>query len=273
MSATVPPLLRVGDLRVVYGKAAALEGVSFEVAQGQLFGLIGPNGAGKTTLIETVTGFVREDRGEVVFAGERMNGLRPEQRARRGLARTFQSLELFEELTVLENLLVAGDRGGWRSHVVDLVRPGRVEATGKVAETMALLGISELSGALPTQLSNGQRKLVALGRALASGARMMMLDEPAAGLDTNESRELGRHLRELTDRGCTMLLVDHDMDLVLSISDRVLVLDFGRAIAEGTPEEIRTAPRVVEAYLGAHVTTATGAGDGAGGGPRGGGDG
>ena len=256
MTATGEPLLRVDGLRVAYAEVTALDGVSFDVVEGELFGLIGPNGAGKTTLIEAVAGFVREAAGDVAFAGSRINGLRPEQRARRGLARTFQSLELFEELTVLENLLVASEREGWAARLLDLVRPGRVEPTPEVAETMALLGIGDLAGVLPSQLSNGERKLVALGRALASGARLMMLDEPAAGLDTNESRELGRHLRSLVDRGCTMLLVDHDMDLVLSICDRILVLDFGVAIAQGTPEEIRSSPRVIEAYLG----TGTGGG-------------
>lgn len=257
MTAAGGPLLHVADLRVAYSKVTALDGVSFDVEEGQLFGLIGPNGAGKTTLIEAVAGFVREASGDVVFAGSRINGLRPEQRARRGLARTFQSFELFEELTVLENLLVASEREGWRSWLADLVRPGRVEPTDEVAATMALLGIDGLADVLPSQLSNGQRKLVALGRALASGARLMMLDEPAAGLDTSESRELGRHLRSLTDRGCTMLLVDHDMDLVLSICDRILVLDFGVAIAQGTPEEIRSSPRVIEAYLGTAAGEAT----------------
>lgn len=253
MTSARDALLHVADLRVVYSQVTALDGVSFDVEEGQLFGLIGPNGAGKTTLIETVAGFVREAGGDIVFAGSRINGLRPERRALRGLARTFQSLELFEELTVLENLLVASDREGWRSRLLDLVRPGRVQPTAEVAATMELLGLDAVAGVMPSQLSNGQRKLVALGRALTSGARMMMLDEPAAGLDTNESRELGRHLRSLTNRGCTMLLVDHDMDLVLSICDRVLVLDFGVAIAQGPPEEIRTSPRVIQAYLGTGV--------------------
>lgn len=251
------PLLEVKGLDVVYGKAKALADVSFDVGQGELVGLIGPNGAGKTTLIETVAGFVRAERGGIVFSGRRMNGLRPEQRARRGIVRTFQSLELFEELTVLENLMVASDRVDWRRHVLDLVWPRWSATPDAVTEALDLLGIADRGGAMPNQLSNGERKLVALGRALSSGARMLMLDEPAAGLDTKESQELGVHLRGLVDRGWTMLLVDHDMDLVLGVCDRVLVLDFGVLVAEGPPEAIRRSPRVIDAYLGTDGSTST----------------
>jgi branched-chain amino acid transport system ATP-binding protein len=244
------PLLRARDLRVAFAGTQALGGVSLDIARGTLFGLIGPNGAGKTTLIEAVAGFLPQARGDVIFAGEPVNRLRPDQRAQRGLVRTFQSLELFEDLTVRENLLVAAEKRTWLGSVADLARPGRVRHIDVVEDALELLGLTSEADMMPTQLSNGKRKLVAVGRALAARARLVMLDEPAAGLDTAESQELGRHLRAVVDRGTTMLLVDHDMGLVLGVCDRVHVLDFGQTIAEGTPDEVRASQRVMTAYLG-----------------------
>ena len=244
------PLLRARDLRVAFAGTQALRGVSLDIARGSLFGLIGPNGAGKTTLIEALAGFLPQARGDVIFAGAPINRLRPDQRAARGLVRTFQSLELFEDLTVRENLLVAAEKRTWLGSVADLVRPGRVRHIDVVEDALELLGLTAEADLMPTQLSNGKRKLVAVGRALASAARLVMLDEPAAGLDTAESQELGRHLRAVVGRGTTMLLVDHDMGLVLGVCDRVHVLDFGQTIAEGTPDEVRASQRVMTAYLG-----------------------
>jgi branched-chain amino acid transport system ATP-binding protein len=245
------PLLRLDDVGVRYGGTVALAGVSFEIARGGLFGLIGPNGAGKTTLIEAVSGFLPHATGDVVFDGEPLGGLRPDQRSARGLVRTFQSLELFEDLTVRENLFVAAEPRGLAASLLDLVRPGKRAAdSDRVQRALEVMEITEHADRLPDQLSNGQRKLVAVGRAIAADAKLIMLDEPAAGLDSEESRVLGSRFRGLVDSGVSMLLVDHDMGLVLGICDRVHVLDFGQTIAEGTPEEIRRSPAVVRAYLG-----------------------
>ncbi|HEY6494934.1 MAG TPA: ABC transporter ATP-binding protein [Trebonia sp.] len=252
-TATAPPvLLSVDGLRVRYSGMIALDGVSLDVHEGEIFGLIGPNGAGKTTLIEAISGFLPDAEGEVTLGGGSLRGLRPDQRVARGLGRTFQSLELFEDLTVRENLYVAHVRPTWWRGLLDLVRWSRwpVSARQAVDDALELLGITQYADDLPSQLPNGVRKLVAVARAVAGDARLLLLDEPAAGLETNESLDLGQRLRALASAGTSLLLVDHDMGLVLSVCDRVHVLDFGKTIAEGTPEEIRASSAVVAAYLG-----------------------
>jgi branched-chain amino acid transport system ATP-binding protein len=220
-------LLTVRDLTVRFGGVRAVDGVSFDVCENQLHGLIGPNGAGKTTTLDALTGFV-SSHGKVLFDGHDLGGLAPHQRAELGLVRTFQSLELFDDLTVRENCLVAG-----------------------TDHPLEQLGLSEHAERLPTELSLGHRKLVAVARALASAPRLVLLDEPAAGLDTDESAAFGSALRMLVDGGTTVLLIDHDMGLVLGVSDHVTVLDFGRVIASGRPAEVRADDAVIEAYLGA----------------------
>jgi branched-chain amino acid transport system ATP-binding protein len=174
----------------------------------------------------------------------------PHLRSRLGLARTFQSIELFADLTVRENLLVAAERPAWWSAFADLVRPGRRRHNAGVDRVLDLLGLTPLAARLPGELSLGQCKLVGLARALAGDAKLALLDEPAAGLDTGESQELGRTLRSVVDGGLALLLVDHDMGLVLSVCDYIYVLDFGRVIAEGRPEEVRRTDAVISAYLG-----------------------
>ena len=225
----------------------ALSDVSLEVREGELVGLIGPNGAGKTTLVDAVSGFVGST-GRVELSGADISGLPPYERARRGLGRTWQSTELFDDLDVRENLTVAvrdgtGARG--RSGARD----------GPAEQTLALVGMDWAAEAMPTQLSMGQRKLVGVARALAAKPRLLCLDEPAAGLDTRESAELGACLRGLADQGQSMLLIEHDMGLVLGICDRVVVLEFGQVIADGPPEVVRTDPLVIAAYLGEGVTS------------------
>lgn len=247
---TRAPLLEATDLSVRYGGVVALDGVTFDVAPGEVVGLIGPNGAGKTTCIDGLTGFRALDRGRVRFAGRDLAGAGPHERARRGFVRTFQSLELFDDLSVGENLLVAASTPGWRATLTDALWPKRHDRDS-VDEIVGLLGLGAVADRRPVELSNGERHLVALGRALVARPRLVLLDEPAAGLDTGESAELGRLLRSLPDRGVAVLLVDHDMDLVMGVCDRVHVLDFGRVIAGGPPDAVRSDPLVVSAYLGA----------------------
>jgi branched-chain amino acid transport system ATP-binding protein len=246
-------LLTVDALRVTYGGVTAVDAVDLTVPEGKVVGLIGPNGAGKTSTIDALTGYQRPAHGTVTFAGEDVTALAPHRRARRGLVRTWQSVELFDDLTVEENLLVASQRMGVLSALRDLLAPIAAHPRDDVDWALALCGLTEVKDRLPTELSHGARKLVGVARALAQRPRLVLMDEPAAGLDTDESAELGRHLRALPDAGVTVLLVDHDMSLVLGVCDEVVVLDFGRVIARGTPEQIRADDAVIGAYLGAHA--------------------
>jgi branched-chain amino acid transport system ATP-binding protein len=221
--------LTAQQVSVSFGGVHALVDVDLEVAEGKLIGLIGPNGAGKTTFIDAITGFVRS-RGRVELDGRDLSRLAPHERARSGLTRTWQATELFDDLTVGENVAVA--------------------ARSPEDAQRALAGLEPIVDKLPEQISQGERKLVGVARALAAAPRVVCLDEPAAGLDTAESDQLGRSLRQVVDGGTGMLLVDHDMSLVLSVCDWIVVLEFGKVIATGTPDDVRRDRRVVEAYLG-----------------------
>jgi len=212
--------LRVRGLRVRFGAAEVVAGLDLDLAAGTVTGLIGPNGAGKTTALEAISGLVPAAAGEITLGGARIEHLAPHRRARLGLARTFQAQELFEDLTVAENLQVAGGAGAGDDR-------------------------------LPSTLTHAERSVLAMDRAVARGdARVLLLDEPAAGLDDAGREGLARRLRDLAAGGTAVLLVDHDMRLVLDVCDRVTVLDAGRVIAEGPPAEVRADPEVVAAYLG-----------------------
>jgi branched-chain amino acid transport system ATP-binding protein len=249
-------VLAAGQLSVRFGGVHALSGVDLAVAEGELVGLIGPNGAGKTTLVDAVTGFV-DYAGQVELDGRNLAGLRPHARAAHGLSRTWQSSELFDDLTVRENLAVASRRPSLWETAKELVTgspPTNADAVDKALELVELGWAADL---MPSDLSQGQRKLVGIARAVAMGPRLLCLDEPAAGLDTGEREELGRRLRGLADDGSSMLLIDHDMGLVLGICHRIVVLEFGKVIAAGPPEAVRRDRKVVTAYLGSAAREVT----------------
>ena len=260
-------LLDVRELTVSYGGVAANLGIDLQVEPGTVVGLIGPNGAGKTTFVDAVTGFTHATTGRIEFAGTELTGMGPAARARTGLARTFQSVELFDDLTVRDNLAVAAGRPRWYSLLVDLVRPGRGRNDGadRVDRALTRMGLEALAERPGAALSHGQRTLVGMARALAAEPSLVLLDEPAAGLDTSESRQLGTRIRGLAAEGLSILLIDHDMELVMDVCDDVYVLDFGRVIAHGPPAAVRADPQVVAAYLGTGGAAAVGdvAGDAA----------
>ncbi len=243
------PLLDAAGLTVTFGGVTAVDAVDLRVPEGRLVGLIGPNGAGKTTTIDALTGFVPH-RGRIHLDGRDLSLDGASDRARAGLARTWQSLELFDDLSVRENCRAAAIRPRLADVLHDIVRPTRARDDAAVDWALELVGVADLSARSPSELSLGQRKLVAVARALAARPRLVLLDEPAAGLDTDESLRLGERLRAIVDAGIAVLLVDHDMGLVLGVCDELTVLEFGKVIAHGTPAEIRADARVIEAYLG-----------------------
>jgi branched-chain amino acid transport system ATP-binding protein len=248
-------VLSVSGLSVDFGGVHALREVTLEVRAGELVGLIGPNGAGKSTFLDAVGGFVTSN-GRVELDGRDIGRLPAYERSRRGLGRTWQSTELFHDLDVRENLLVAADQDASSLSRAAVGRKLRHalhpdHAAGQEAdEALEIVGMDWAADAMPDNLSESERKLVGVARALVGNHRLICLDEPAAGLDRRESQELGRCLRRLADDGQSILLIDHDMGLVLSICDRIVVLEFGTVIADGPPESIRRDEKVVAAYLG-----------------------
>ena len=242
-------LLATGSLSVRFGGLMANDRIDLVVEQGEIVGLIGPNGAGKTTFVDALTGFVRST-GTIRFDGSQIETLTAHQRARLGLGRTWQSLELFDDLTIRENLQVAAERQSVTGFLFDLVWPRRAKNHDDVDFAIDVLGIGSFVDRFPTEISQGQRKLVSAARALAGRPKLVCMDEPAAGLDNAESAELGRDLRQIVDAGISILLIDHDMSLVLDTCDRIYAIDFGLCIASGTPDEIRNDPAVIASYLG-----------------------
>ena len=247
-----PRILTVSGLSVRFGAVMAVNDVSFEVQPGEVVGLIGPNGAGKTTVIDAVTGFVKPSSGVLRLGEEELNRWNTRVDGRdTGLRRSFQSLELFEDLTVEANIRAGAARAMRASWLTDLVWPRREPLTSASAAAIRDFHLADDLGKLPTELPCGRRRLVGIARAVASAPSVLMLDEPAAGLDENERQELSRLIRRLADeRGIGVLLVEHDVGLVMSTCDRVAVIDFGRVVAIGAPDEIRDNAAVKTAYLG-----------------------
>ncbi len=242
-------LLRTEGLRVNYGGVVAVDHVDLVIEPGELVGLIGPNGAGKTTTVDAISGFTPHS-GRVLLGGADMTPRPAHERARAGLARTWQSVELFEDLSVRQHCEVAANRVGLRDLLADVIRPRRTSSDKAVDEALTAMGLLDVADELASELPHGTQKLVGVARALAARPRVMLLDEPAAGLDSSESEEFGARLRGMVDGGASALLIDHDTQLVMNVCDRIYVLDFGSLIAEGTSDEIRSDPRVIEAYLG-----------------------
>ena len=272
------PLLQADTVSISFGGVHALSGVSFELHRGETLGLIGPNGAGKTTMFNCITGVLPGYSGHVYYDGRDLRNLKPHQRARLKIARTFQNLELFEELSALDNLLLPLDAFSQRGVIGDLLRlPKTVfeerQAEEKARAILHFIGLGDFADAPAGDLSVGLQRRLEIGRALSLEPRLLLLDEPGAGLDARETTELARLLASMRARfEVTMLIVDHDMALIMRICNRIYVLDHGQVIAEGTPEQIRDDPQVVRAYLGDAAATGvdsrepatSGAGKGAG---------
>lgn len=249
-------LLDVDRLEMRFGGIMALHEVSFSAERGKITSIIGPNGAGKTTLINCVTGMYRATAGRVTFDGTELTRLAPHAVARHGIGRTFQNIALFDGLTVLDNLKIGAYQRG-RSGLLGgaLLLPSarreEAEAEAKARETLHLLGLSDVAGMTPVELSYGTQKQVEFARALMQDARMILLDEPMAGMSrTEKSRFMDLILQVRETLGLSFLLVEHDMPVIMGISDHIVVLDFGRKIAEGPPAEISRNEAVISAYLG-----------------------
>ena len=238
-----------------FGGISALTDVSFKIEQGQIFGLIGPNGAGKTTMFNIITNMFLPTSGEISFVGENISGIKPHKITDKGICRTFQNIRLFSQMSVLENVLVGGHcrSNSGVLHSVFRTKKQRNEEHHmhtKSLELLELVGLLEFQDVIAENLSYGQQRRLEIARALASNPKLLLLDEPAAGMNESETDDLFDLIKKVQKRGVTVLLIEHDMPFVMKLCDRIAVLNFGKKLAEGTPEEIQNNQAVIEAYLG-----------------------
>jgi branched-chain amino acid transport system ATP-binding protein len=250
-------ILKATDIGISFGGVKAVDGVSFSVSPGQILSIIGPNGAGKTTLFNIVSGVYAASRGSIHLADEDVTELAPHKLAARGLSRTFQNLQIFQRMTACENVMVGRHLREKCSLLSALFRTPAVTRQNRETRTAALdllayVGLKDVADVPAGSLPYGACKRLEIARALATEPRVLLLDEPAAGCNAVETEEIDHLIRQVADRGVAVVLVEHDMKLVMKISDRILVLERGRPLAEGTPREVRDDPRVLEAYLGRH---------------------
>jgi neutral amino acid transport system ATP-binding protein len=255
----VSPILRVEELRKSFGGVAAVAGATFDVLPGSMTALIGPNGAGKTTAFDLISGFVRPDAGRVIFASRTIGGRAPEAIARHGLVRTFQLTRVFRAMTVRENLLVGSQRHPGERLLHGALRPLAARRHERAAarqadEILESFGLAAHCNELADNLSGGQRKLVELARVVMARPKLVLLDEPFAGVNPTLTKELLLHIKRLRDEGITVLFVEHDLDLVMGHADHVIVMASGSVLASGPPDLIRKDERVLEAYIGVETS-------------------